>query len=148
MRVCDQPYACVAERDRVMRLPSLYTWNNPCTSCKLGTERKMAAWKPEPDLEPKPLRDAGKPSLPVTLGPCSVCGKTVTTPGAAAHRACLDSTRTKTKEPKPERGRTRCRNGHLLEKYGTPRNDGGVRCRICASARKHAAYQRKKEARV
>jgi hypothetical protein len=143
---CLHPHSCLARRDEVFRKDAIWTRDHECTSCIIGTARRMCSFTPEPDIAPQPLRDSGKPRLPVTLGPCSVCGETVTAPGAKMHRACLDSTRTKTKGPKPERDRTRCRNGHSLERYGMPRNDGGVRCRICTRNRKHEAYQRAKEA--
>jgi len=75
LAACLSKHSCITRRDSVMRLPSIWTWNDPCTSCVEGLARKMDGWKPEADLEPKPLRDYRKPPAPPPK--CSVCGKVI-----------------------------------------------------------------------
>jgi len=142
---CLNSSTCLAERQRAMRLNGPFGWGIKCMDCIEGCARQMDKWRPEPDVHDTQSPAARRKYDPLPPSFCSMCGKPITR-GATRCRACLDSTRTKTKGPKPERDRTRCRNGHSLEKYGMSRNDGGVRCRICTRNRKHEAYQRAKEA--
>ena len=70
---CQSKHTCLAERHRAMRLNGPFGWQIPCMDCIEGAARQMDNFTPEPDVEPIPLRNTGKPPAPPPV--CSVCGK-------------------------------------------------------------------------
>jgi hypothetical protein len=72
---CLRATTCIAYRSNEFRKPPAFTWGSPCLDCHIGTARAMDMIPPEPDLEPKPLRDAGKVKAPPST--CTKCGKVI-----------------------------------------------------------------------
>ena len=72
---CLNHYQCLARRDEVFRRDAVWSRDHECTSCIIGTARRMDSFVPEADIEPRPLRDAGKVKAPPPT--CEVCGKEV-----------------------------------------------------------------------
>lgn len=44
---CVTDATCLAERQRVFRLPNNLSWGSPCVNCRAGRDRQMAAHVPE-----------------------------------------------------------------------------------------------------
>ncbi len=72
---CATQHSCLARRSEIFRKPAVFTWDSECGCCVEGTARAMNAHKPEPDMEPQPQRDAGKPKKK-SENKCA-CGKQI-----------------------------------------------------------------------
>jgi hypothetical protein len=93
MRCCQTTATCLIERQRVMRINGPHGWSLPCMDCIEGCARQMDRHVPEPDLEPRPVRDAGKPKVKRPPDHCATCGKVVTR-GAKQCKPCRGKART------------------------------------------------------
>lgn len=90
---CLSFHQCLARRDEIFRRDAIWTRDHECTSCVIGTARRMDSFTPEPDLEPQPQRDAGKVRVKRTDAKCADCGKKIT-PYAKLCKPCRGKRRT------------------------------------------------------
>ena len=82
MRCCLSSATCLIERQRVMRINGPHGWGLKCMDCQEGCARQMDSFRPEPDLEPSPQRDAGKVRVKRLDAKCADCGKEFDNRGA------------------------------------------------------------------
>jgi hypothetical protein len=90
---CLHPHSCLARRDEVFRKDTIWTRDHECTSCTIGTARRMCDFTPDADIVPSPQRDLGKPRVKRPNATCSTCGKKVT-PYAKQCKPCRGKART------------------------------------------------------
>ena len=70
---CRNHHSCLARRDEIFRQDAIWVRDHECVGCTIGTARRMMNFTPEPDVEPIPLRNTGKPPAPPPT--CTDCGK-------------------------------------------------------------------------
>jgi hypothetical protein len=53
---CATPRTCLARRDEVFRRDAIWTRDHECTSCVIGTARRMDSFTPDPETRPSHFR--------------------------------------------------------------------------------------------
>jgi hypothetical protein len=120
---CQNPHQCLSRRDEIFRKDAIWTRDHECTSCRIGTARRMMAFVPEKDIDSSDMRHA--PINPKDFD---------------------DVQPVKHMEKRGPKPKTHCSKGHPYSEYGAKWGDKRNRCRLCNTANKKAWYQRKKEA--